>query len=152
MKPKIGIKLWHNRQWQLYPGSEYFLEFFERMFWKLYLKWKKIKEKKRRKRFSFLLFLLFFSFISFFISNVVFKTFFRKFPKNTLIQGMAAFSRPRFDFVWVRDAESLINRETVAKTCGPLKRMVSEPYVTITQRLFSSSLKGALLLLHSALM
>ena len=31
----------------------------------------------------------------------------------------------------VRDAESLINYGTVAQTCGPLKRMVSEPYVTV---------------------
>ena len=31
----------------------------------------------------------------------------------------------------VRDAEFLINCGTVVQTCGPLKRMVSEPYVTV---------------------
>ena len=50
---------------------------------------------------------------------------------------MTAFSRPRFEFVFlnsvmVKDVGSLINCGTVAQTSGHLKRIVSEPYVTVS--------------------
>ena len=60
MKPKFGTKVWHNRQWQLFPDQDLIL----------------------------------------FLNSV-------------------------------RDAGSLINCGMKAETCGPLKRMVSEPYVTV---------------------